>query len=270
MTPKLLFPTDFSSPAQYALDYAVDLADRLGAELTLLHTFRVYSTAGMFTSVEQYLEEESATEMLKVMAYIENDLGKDVRLTSRIMRGDPTTVIASLADEEDYDLIVMGTQGASGLEEVFTGSTTNGVIRRAGTPVLVIPDQVSFRAPQHIVLAVDEGGLSSYETVKGLVLVARAYKADVLVFHQDTGATDRGIDSSVAKLLEGIPHSFVYELDDADVSQSIKDYLADTGAEMLCMIRRERSFLERIFHNSITQREIFNCSVPLLVLNDHS
>ncbi|MCB0637025.1 MAG: universal stress protein [Lewinella sp.] len=270
MTPKILFPTDFSSPAQYALDYAVDLANRLGAKLTLLHTFRVYSTAGMFVSVEQYLEEETAEEMLEVMKAIEDRLDPRVQVSTRILRGEAAPTIAGLADAEGYDLIIMGTQGASGLEEVFTGSTTNGVIRRASTPVLVIPDEMAFRAPRHIVLAVDGSGLSTYEVIKGLVLVARAYQANVLVFHQDTGELDRGIDSSVAKLLDGVPHSIVYELHEADVRQSIKDYMADTGAGMLCMVRRERGFLERIFHNSMTQKEVFNCSVPLLVLNDHS
>lgn len=269
MTTKILFPTDFSAPARTALAYAVDIANRLGGHLCLLHTYQMYSTAGMFVSVERYLEEDAAAELLEIVRELEARLVSGARVSSRIVRGDPAVTIANIADKEGFDLIVMGTQGASGLEEVFTGSTTNGVIRRAATPVLAIPADQAFAPVRRIVLAMDQGGISNLETVKGLLLLTRAYQAKVLVFHQDTGAEDRGVDPSVARYLESVDHSFVYELDETDVHQSINEFLRDSGAEMLCMIRRKRGFLERIFHGSITRREAFDSPAPLLVLHDY-
>jgi len=65
-----------------------------------------------------------------------------------------------------------------------------------------------------------------------------------------------------------VEHSFHYELDRDEVNESINSFVKDSAADLLCMLRRPRGFMEEVFHVSATTKEVFDSPVPLLVLKD--
>ena len=260
---KILLPTDFSDNAAQALDYAVALANRIGSvQLTLFHTYEVHSNAGMFVSVTSFMQKDAADQVLKLIQKVEPALKNGVTLDSQILRGDTVRLITDFAQHNQYDLILMGTQGASGLQEIFLGSITNAVMQRAELPVLAVPSGYIFQAVDKIVFAVDEAGIAQPSITRPLVDLARALDVPVCVFHQAEPFEKDGIDPSIDIFLEGVEHSFHYELEEERIVDSINRFVADTGAQMLCMLRRRRGFLEEVFHVSVTTREVFNAPVP--------
>lgn len=265
---KILVPTDFSDNAFNALSYAVSLANHFDSEITLLHTYTVSSTSGMFVSVASFIKKDAAEQALAAVKKVEPKLKTSSSIDTQILKGSTTHLIAELADTQNYDLIVMGTQGASGLAEVFLGSTTNAVIQEAKTPVLAVPEGFSFQPIKQIVLAIDDEGIAHAGVVKPLVRLAKKMRAPVRVFHQALDFDRDGIDPSVDLYLEEVEHSFHYGLDREAVNDSINSFIKDNQADMLCMLRRQRSFLEKVFHASATTKEVFNSPVPLLVLQD--
>ncbi len=265
---KILFPTDFSAAANDALAYALAFANRWDCELGLLHAYKVYSPTGTLVSMEPFIEETARKEMQKTVADSQGLLHRPELLRSVLLRGDAIPVIASHAEEEKYDLIIMGTQGASGLREILLGSITAGVIRATEVPVLAIPANFTFQPPQEIVLAMDQQGISDPTILSPLVAIAKTFDATIRIFHQDTGPGDIGIDPAIDDLLQGIEHSFHYELEEGEVYRSIRDFTAEISADMLCMIHRKRSFLEDIFHQSATRHTVNRTERPLLVLHD--
>ena len=265
---KILVPTDFSENAILAIDYAIALANQFGSTLTLLNLYKVYSSTGMFISVEHYMKEDAAEHMLRLMTTIEKHLVNGAMVETKIIRGDAVDVIAELADKSDYDLVVMGRQGASGLREQLFGSTTIGVIRKAETPVLVVPVDCRYKPFKTIVLALDQKGISYSGRLSALLQIAKAYEAKIHIFHKDDGDSDKGMDPSINLYFEGIDHSFHYELEVDNLVESINQFAEDYGANLLCLIRREREFLQKIFHKSVTKREILSSTVPLLILHD--
>jgi len=267
---KLLVPTDFSENALNALPYVIDIANLFGAEITLLHTYRIYSSTGSFKSVESYLQENISTEMLELIRLIERKLENGASIQTRIARGEAVPVITRFAEKGAFDLIIMGTQGASGLKEIFMGSVTYGVTRNTTIPLLAIPVNFSYRPIQKIVLAIDEYGISYAKIITPLIHLSRKTHAQVAIYHKDTGVKDHGIDPSVEIFMEGVDYSLHYELDSDNVNDSINSFVLDSNADMLCMIRRELDLLERIFHTSHTTKEVFKSPVPLLILHDAS
>lgn len=265
---KILAPTDFSNNARQALPYVVAIANLFGSEITLVHTYRVYSTTGMFVSVESYMREDARADMLKLVREIERQLENGARVRTKIVRGDAIPVITDIAEKENFDLIVMGTQGASGLKEIFLGSTTHGVSRQTGTPVLAIPAGFIYRPIEKVVLAIDEEGIPYAKVIAPLVNLCKALEARIAVYHKDTGDGGRGIDPSVDIFLEGVDYSLHYELDTDNINDSINNFVLDYQADLLCMIRRKLSFLEKIFHTSHTSKEVFDSPTPLLILHD--
>lgn len=264
----ILVPTDFSKNAENALLYAVEIANKFESRITLLHTFKIFSSAGMFLSVESYMEKDVAKQMLSAINRVEPMLKGGASIESKIVRGDAVSIIAETADSGNYSLVIMGTQGASGLKEVFTGSITNGVMKASRTPILAIPAGYTYRPIDTIVFAVDEEGISHPGITSVLVRIARAFDAKVHVFHQDLGSRDDGIGPTVDIFLDNVGHSFHYELDEQNINESINSFVEDYRANLLCMVRRRRGFLEEVFHISATSREVFNSPAPLLILHD--
>ncbi len=267
---KLLLPTDFSANAEEALAYGIEIANRFGSALTLLHLYQVFSTSGTFLPVENYMKKDVSRRLLPLLRRAEARLIAGARVDSRIARGETAPLIAEMAEKSEYDLIIMGTQGASGLQEIFLGSTTANVMKRTSVPVLAIPGGSAFRPFRNIVLAMDQGSISHAGILRPMVQLARRFQARVRVYHQDDGQHDAGIESTVEIFLDGLEHSYHYERDRDRINQRINDFVADSGADLLCMIRRRRGFLESIFHASATTREVFQSPVPLLILHDIS
>lgn len=265
---KILIPTDFSGNARNAVNYGVALAQQFGSEVHFLYAYKIYSTAAMFVSVEDFVEKDAQEDMSALVEDVRQGLHQDLRIHHRIVRGDTVPVIVDIAEQEGFDLIVMGAKGVSGLEEIFMGSTANGVIKAGKTPVLTIPAGQVFQPLDSIVLAVDGDPISDPAVLSPLTRLAAHFGAKVLIFHQDTGEGEKAIDTSVLEALGNLPFSIHLELDRDQVENSVQDFMQAYQAGMLCLIRRKRSFLEQIFHSSITSKEVFRCEVPLLVLYD--
>jgi len=265
---KILMPTDFSHCAMNALGYAVDIANQFGCKITLLHTYKTYSTAGMFVSVEKYMEKDAAENLLSIINKIEPKLRNGASIESRLVQGDAIPIIRDIADKSRYDLIIMGTKGASGLKEVFTGSITNGIIKSATTPVLAIPDDFDYQPIDRLVLAVDEAGVSAPGVTATLAKLARGFDAHIHIFHQSNRMQKDDIDPAKDIYLEGLETSVHYELNGEDPVESILEFVEEKGAGLLCMVRRKRGFLEQVFHVSATTKTVFDSPVPLLVLKD--
>jgi nucleotide-binding universal stress UspA family protein len=265
---KILVPTDFSDNAFNALSYAVSLANHFGSQITLLHAHSVSGTSGMFPSAASFVKKEAAERAAAAIEKVEPQLTTGGQIDTKIVQGSTTHLITELADTEEYDLILMGTQGASGLAEVFLGSTANAVIKEARVPVLVIPEGFAYRPIKQILFAIDDEGIAHAGVVKPLLQLAKKMQAPVRVFHQALGFGQDGIDPSIGLYLEEVEHSFHYELDREAVNASINSFVKDSGADLLCMLRRPRGFLEEVFHVSATTKAVFDSPVPLLVLKD--
>jgi nucleotide-binding universal stress UspA family protein len=264
----LLVPTDFSSNANKALDYAVQLANSFGATLHLLHAYTVPRPTGSMVSIAEHMERDIRESMEVVEEQMKGKLTGNATLKIHTTRGETVQAVASASRSLKADLIVMGTQGASGLKEVFMGSVTHGVIRNTEVPVLAIPEGPGVLDIKKIVFAIDELDISTNLIIEPLRQLAKRHQASVLIFHQENPEQVKGIDPAVNFFLEGIEHSFHYQLNPANLQQSLREFIRDQEADMLCMIQRKRGFFEDLFHRSTTKSFTFNSPVPLLILHD--
>ncbi len=151
---RILVPTDFSEFSRPALMYGCAMASRFESELHLLH---VCPDAAMLTpeidglGAVNLLEqaeafEASAKEQLKQLPPDGWENGRDVVRATTV--GPPFFEIIKYAQEQDIDLIVLGTHGRSGLMHLLMGSVAENVVRKASCPVLTVkPDGHQFVMP---------------------------------------------------------------------------------------------------------------------------
>lgn len=142
MFKKILYPTDFSDVAHRALDFVVRLKDAGASEVVILHVI----DKGSFDAIARYatkdvLEIEGSLKE-KAMAEItpiEERLKKNgFKVKVIISREVPFMEILRVEEKEKVSAIVIGSHGMSNIAEIFLGSVSEKVIRRAKTPVLVI------------------------------------------------------------------------------------------------------------------------------------
>jgi nucleotide-binding universal stress UspA family protein len=150
---KILYGTDLSKNAARAFPYAVAYAKRFDAKIVIMHTIeplpQIARFGGYKEDEETYyrtMKEETALEMnTRLKRYFEKVdpyLGSacsDLVSNILIRVGHPVEEILKLADEEDCDLIILGSHGKGRLTQTFLGSVSRSVIERSHKPVVVVP-----------------------------------------------------------------------------------------------------------------------------------
>lgn len=131
---QILCPVDFSDFNQAANEYASVLAKSSGARITYLHIALPDVTYGAYGYID--IEAEKARDQKRLEEIRPTIDG--VESTYAIGFGTPATAIVEFADENDIDLIVIGTHGRTGLRRVVMGSVAEAVVRKAQCPVLAI------------------------------------------------------------------------------------------------------------------------------------
>src|SRR5688500_3983307 len=117
---KILVPVDYSTTSGVALEAALSLAHSFGAAIEVLHVLTDGDT------------DSGAARMTAFLA----EFDSPTPITSRVQSGVPGEVITALSSE--YDLVVMGTHGRSGLDRLIVDSVAARVVQHAACPVLTI------------------------------------------------------------------------------------------------------------------------------------
>jgi nucleotide-binding universal stress UspA family protein len=141
---KILLATDGSKDADLAARAAMDLSNRTGAELHVVHARQDVRLAGMPPTVTQdeytrALErwEQEDREFLEEQAERLRSAGGTVT-GAHLKKGRPADEIAGLAEELGASLIAMGSRGLGTIKRLVVGSVSEGVVSLAPCPVLVV------------------------------------------------------------------------------------------------------------------------------------
>jgi len=155
---RILVPTDFSEHAEDALKVAAQIAKKNNSEIIILHMLELPHQSndaimGGISIPESMLFMKKANEMLDEVAarsYLD-----DITVTEIVKMDKPIHGITQISKDYDVDLIIMGSHGSSGVEELLIGSNTEKVVRNSEIPVLVIKKSISNFNAANIVFASD-------------------------------------------------------------------------------------------------------------------
>ena len=133
---RILFPTDFSDNSEAARQTAASLARASGADLLVVHVQEPppHVADRGFSGYAEQLNEEDARQQLHETATAD----PRVSCEERLLAGEPADTIVRCADDEQADLIVIGSHGRTGLARLLLGSVAEAVVRRARCPVLTV------------------------------------------------------------------------------------------------------------------------------------
>jgi len=146
---EILCPTDFSRHAAAALDYALELAEVFGSALTILHAYHlvipmsVPPTGGGFRMPGHVARELRERAQAAVEGLVEEHVRPGRRLRGRAVESPPAQAILAEVERSAVDLIVMGTQGRTGVFPLLLGSVARRIVQTAPCPVLTLRTKAS-------------------------------------------------------------------------------------------------------------------------------
>lgn len=158
---KILVPTDFSEVSLHALDFARQLAKRDSCEILLLNiiehpsaaTFKTMGITDYDPMESIYIKKmiEIATERMEDLRNSDDFKGIDIK--TRVVVGNPFVEITEDIVKTETDLVIMGSEGVDGVDEMFVGSNAEKVIRTAECPVIIIKSPTNVEDIKNIVFA---------------------------------------------------------------------------------------------------------------------
>lgn len=278
---KILVPTDFSDCAANALDFAIQSAKYIPAEITLLHAFEVSGSVytdymGVNMEFTQSLLDDAREKLLRLKKDTEEKEG--IKLDTIFVKGSVFNSVITIADEIHADLIVMGTSGASGLKEKIVGTKTASIIGSSNIPVIAIPKDYKWKKPSKFLLATNR--FEKQPAILDFIFeLADLYMAGV----QAAVFTDEDDDNAVTFLEHARKISpyenqlkVLYKEDDLKVAhlygvrfeETLQQHIRENGIDMLVMItyKKEEGLWKRIFNPSVTKRMSYHTTIPLLAI----
>lgn len=275
----LLVPIDFSECAFNALSQALILSAYTGSQIVLAHAIHIpMKTASLHVASIDELEREAKDKLRQlettVEAWTETHGMEKINISSALAVGFPAEEIIRMADEMDVSMIVMGTQGAGGVEGFLLGSNAATVINRADCPVLAMPSGKLLYEIKKIGFATDLQVIDE-DAMEDIVAFAKPYKAMIEFVHLFTPgeivANDQltAFEKKVREVCNYPSMNFEgFETFYDNIAEALQQYVEGNGVDVLAMLKRERGFFEGLFHSSVTKKMTISAKEPILVLHE--
>lgn len=280
---KILLPTDFSDNAWNAIFTAVKLYASVKCKFLILHAYEPKAMNMLGQKSQQRLgviydslEKYSTQELDKILDYLNKNHNNTNHSFETISKSDTLEKsIKELTSAGEVDLIVMGTQGATGAKEIFLGSNTVKVLKQLkNNSVLVVPKDHNFQKLKTVVFPTDYTRIYKKSELLPMTEMAKLWKATIKVIHVGVEFILSDIQKTNMKILEerlaGSEYSLHEIAFEANVEHSVEQYVAEIRADLLTMLRHQHSFWERIIGEPVIKKMAFHSKVPVLFLPEQS
>ena len=277
---KILVPTDFSENASSAFLYAMELAESLNAMVTVVH---IYHPSANHLN-EFYIPSDEEIQKIseeRLDQFVAKHYSKNIEevvvatmVEQKIIIGFAADKLVEMSKSGEYDLIVMGATGSTGVLEKVFGKVSLYVAQRAACPVLLIPAGVLFRPIKRLMYA------SEYESANSKVLMqigdfSNLLNAKIHLVHvYDKTEISTSSDHIAHFLLERAFQLkapwLQFEMDSIKsdtVAHGLETYAQEHNMDWMILVKPQRKFWQRLLHVSKTNEIIMNPQIPLMIMH---
>lgn len=273
----ILLPTDFSKNSINAIGYALEFLKDQECQFYLLNVQKASSfitddlmVVNSSTTIYKTLINAAKKSIDNIIMTINEEFKNENHEFHSIVDYDNfVDSINQVCDNHDIDLIIMGTKGASGLEKVLFGSNTVRVMQRCKVSVLAIPDKCDFKSLDNLAFATTNSKKFKPEELEVLGEIVKMNNSSLQIFHladQNHLVYDDYDNVDFFNENFGEPkHEFVDTSKD-DIFDVVNNYIINNNIDMLAIMNKKHSFLERLFKRHAVETFAFKIDIPLLVM----
>lgn len=276
---KILVPTDFSDNAYIALCYVAKLYYEEKVEITILHSFsdevsKLTSRVDIGRSdvILKQLHKHSDEDGKILLENLRKDTNNLPHAYEVISTPAPLVkTINKLVATENIDLVVVGTKGRTGAEDVLMGSTTISITKSLkGCPLFIVPGKVEFVIPMNIAFATDYNEFYQLSKLKAVTRLVRQHRSVINLIHV-------GLESELNELQRENLDKFITDLSEYDteyhfvpklssVSKTLHDFIDEKEMDMLALVYHKHTFIKQLFREPVVSRVGKHTRIPTLVI----
>ncbi len=261
--------TDFSKGSYVALEIAVDIANQLQTGIKLLW---IKKEKNLLSGEQMEATANLAEEKLQQLCDSYRPNMKHGDISWEIQSGKVANRIAEAARKEESPMIVIGTNGASGFEKYWMGSTAVRIVQEAPCPTLTIREGFNFHKKlDHIVVPIRINA-NSRQKVGPAAQMAKIFGSQVHILGLIESAQDaltlrtylKQVEAFFAK--EGIPYTSCgrrYE----NYSKTVLEYAAKINADLVVINTEQDRLLARLFLGTNAQQIVHHSQIPVLCIH---
>jgi nucleotide-binding universal stress UspA family protein len=273
----ILLPTDFSANSMNAIDYAMRFFEHWECTFHILNVQKVseYTTGDLLTATPtDSIYEGISVDNKKLIHQLVENLSKQYKSQAYIFNGlfDYDDFISSIKQAVHFhsiELIIMGSNGATGAEEHLFGSNTLQVIRSVECPTLTIPEHYTFSDIKSALFSTQRCEDFSFEGIKAFKEMLIIHQCELKVLELDDDAsimTCKTDNNCIKALFPDHPYTYYY-------LNTIPGLVAVNTATQLLRVDLHAAFIEketflgRLLFGSDNSALLYRTQIPLLFLH---
>ena len=272
----ILLPTDFSENSLHAIDYAAGLFQDYDCHFYLLNvqkssefiTDDIFGASNNQSIYEAIVDDNKKKLNSLLKTYREKHKASEITWHALFDYDVFIDAIRQAIEAKQIDLIIMGSNGATGAKEVLFGSNTLRVIRGVDCPVLMIPEGYQFDSLNEMLFSTVDCKKLNNKTAKIVKDLCQLHHSVLHVLHiqPDLNEPEHGYDFYLRDVLDGIKYKS-HSLKGIPISFAIESFEQLFPVTMNVMFVPKESFLDRFLFGSKTSQISYGSDIPLLFLH---
>ncbi|HVT85720.1 MAG TPA: universal stress protein [Chitinophagaceae bacterium] len=272
----IIIPTDFSPIATNAMNYGVDMAQAINANIILLHVYQIpvsmTDVPVVVVSVDE-LKKEAEERLTSLKASVEHITSGKLKVYTEARLGDVVDEMEDLCNKIKPIAVVMGTKGASGIERAMFGSVTLTAIRHLTWPVICVPPGKEFgQGIRKIGFACDFKKVVETTPIHLIKDFIKEFNAELHVLNVDFENRHFKPETPEQSLmlhtmLEDVNPSYHF-IEQKDVEAGINQFAEKNNLDLIIAIPKKHKLLEGIFKPSSTKQLVFESHIPVMSVHE--
>ncbi len=272
----IIAPTDFSSAAHNAVDYAVELAKFFNSRLILVNAYHPTPPADYEFAYTVELSTVLKNNSVEKLNDLKNEICKkngrelDIKCISEM--GFSYDTIKAVAEKYDANLVVMGIVGEAGkIKKHLIGSTAIKVARDLDVPTFIIPENVKYHRIHKISFACDFKKTENTDLIYVAKFFSKVFDAELEIVNVEKPKEFISIDKAVTNLfieekLEHVRHKTVH-ITGNNVALELEDYFHTYESDVIMINPKKHNLFYYLFNHSITKELAYNARLPVLAIH---
>lgn len=257
----ILVPIGSSSSAFNTLQYAIDLAQQVDANVYAISVFQEFSKAGSVSKLNKVLKEESENRLDQVVKGVDH---KGVSVVAHPIKGGIVEGVERFNKHVPVDLMVLSPRSNSVRDEVYLGNTTGKLVKGTNIPVLIVPEGETFKEPAQLLMAFKNGNFDNKKQLEPLKKFQKNFGTELHLLHVETPDSDDTM-KGISEALKEMSASYKTTTN-ATTYQGVLEHFQSVDPDIICVVRRKRGFFKKLWEKNVVLKKEFYTSKPLLVL----
>jgi nucleotide-binding universal stress UspA family protein len=278
---KILFPTDFSDAALNAFRYCLLLADKLEADIELIHViYPEYENLDLPVVASKATKDKMEAAKYTLQSFVDwglaqvqlnHNLEQPPTINSTVEIGNIVNAVVKCARTQKVDLIILGRRSEHTFFEKAFGSVTTGVIEKSDSAVMVIPEKREYHPTEVIAYATDLSEADPYHIWKTGQWLS-VFHPVLHIVHISTKDQNGHVDlSEMEQFFENQAPALqvrFHTIESKSVSEGLETFADWHSVDIMVMYAPQHNLVQRIFQKSQTKAMAMNSDIPILLIKE--